>query len=63
MPNPVTWFHPISGTLQPGTFGNRRTLPGRTPNSLIPKAAAVAGMSYPELCEKIVTLSLAERGK
>ena len=39
------------------------TLPGMTPNSLIPKAAAVAGMSYPELCEKIVTLSLAERGK
>ncbi len=37
------------------------TLPGMTPNSLIPKAAAVAGMSYPELCEKIVTLSLAER--
>ena len=39
------------------------TLPGMTPNSLTPKAAAVAGMSYPELCEKIVTLSLAERGK
>ena len=39
------------------------TLPGMTPNSLIPKAAAVAGMSCPELCEKIVTLSLAERGK
>ena len=39
------------------------TLPGMTPNSLIPKAAAVAGMSYPELCEKIVTLSLAERGR
>ena len=39
------------------------TLPGMTPNSLIPKAARVAGMSYEELCEKIVTLSLAERGK
>ena len=39
------------------------TLPGMTPNSLIPKAAAVAGMSYPELCGKIVTLSLAERGR
>ena len=37
------------------------TLPGMTPNSLIPKAAAVAGMSYPELCEKIVLLSLEER--
>ena len=29
-----------------------------TPNSLIPKAAAVDGMSYPELCEKIIELSL-----
>ncbi len=34
------------------------TLPGMTPNSLIPKAAAVAGMNYAELCEKIVLLSL-----
>ena len=34
------------------------TLPGMTPNSLIPKAAAVAGMSYEDLCEKIVELSL-----
>lgn len=39
------------------------TLPGMTPNSLIPKAAAVAGMSYPTLCEKIVLLSLAEKNK
>lgn len=39
------------------------TLPGMTPNSLIPKAAAVAGMSYGELCEKIVLLSLAERNR
>ncbi|MBO4684020.1 MAG: D-alanine--D-alanine ligase [Desulfovibrio sp.] len=39
------------------------TLPGMTPNSLIPKAAKVAGMSYEELCERIVMLSLAERGK
>lgn len=34
------------------------TLPGMTPNSLIPKAAKYAGISYPELCEKIVELSL-----
>lgn len=34
------------------------TLPGMTPNSLIPKAAALAGMSYAELCEQIVLLSL-----
>ena len=26
------------------------TLPGMTPNSLIPRAAAVEGMSYPQLC-------------
>ena len=37
------------------------TLPGMTPNSLIPKAAALAGMSYPELCEQIVLLSLKSR--
>ena len=36
------------------------TLPGMTPNSLIPKAAKVAGMTYQELCEKIVSLSLAK---
>ena len=39
------------------------TLPGMTPNSLIPKAAAVEGMSYAELCERIVQLSLVERGR
>ena len=39
------------------------TLPGMTPNSLIPKAARVAGMTYGELCEQIVQLSLAERKK
>lgn len=39
------------------------TLPGMTPNSLIPKAAAIEGMSYGELCEKIVSLSMAERNK
>ena len=40
------------------------TLPGMTPASLIPKAAAVAGISYGELCEKIVELSLqARRGE
>ena len=37
------------------------TLPGMTPTSLIPKAAAVEGLSYPELCQRIVDLSLAER--
>ncbi len=37
------------------------TLPGMTPNSLIPKAAAVEGISYPELCETIIRLSLKAR--
>lgn len=37
------------------------TLPGMTPNSLIPKAAAIEGMSYAALCEKIVLLSLKAR--
>ena len=34
------------------------TLPGMTPNSLIPRAARIAGLSYAQLCEKIVALSL-----
>ena len=36
------------------------TLPGMTPNSLIPRSAKVDGISYDELCEKIVMLSLKE---
>ena len=39
------------------------TLPGMTPNSLIPKAAAAEGMNFARLCEKIVLLSLEERKK
>lgn len=34
------------------------TLPGMTPASLFPKAAAVLGITYPQLCECIATLSL-----
>ena len=34
------------------------TLPGMTPNSLIPRAAKLDGLSYPQLCEKIIALSL-----
>ena len=37
------------------------TLPGMTPNSLIPKACKVEGLTYDELCERIVLLSLNER--
>ena len=35
------------------------TIPGMTPVSLLPEAAKVAGISYPELCRRIIELSLA----
>ena len=34
------------------------TLPGMTQTSLIPQAAAAAGISFPEMCERIVQLAL-----
>ena len=34
------------------------TLPGMTPTSLVPQEAAVAGISYDELCETIVNVSM-----
>jgi D-alanine-D-alanine ligase len=34
------------------------TLPGMTQTSLIPQAAAAAGISFPELCDRIVRLAL-----
>lgn len=34
------------------------TLPGMTPTSLLPQEAAAIGISYEELCEKIIALSL-----
>lgn len=37
------------------------TIPGMTETSLLPDAAAVAGISYPELCVRIIELSLAAR--
>ena len=37
------------------------TIPGMTPVSLLPEAAAVAGIPYPELCRRIIALSLARR--
>ena len=33
------------------------TLPGMTPTSLIPQEAAVLGISFPELCERLLRLS------
>ena len=43
-----------------GTFYclEANTLPGMTPTSLIPQMAAQQGMSYGELCEKIIEISL-----
>jgi D-alanine-D-alanine ligase len=37
------------------------TIPGMTETSLLPEAAAVAGISYPELCRRVIELSLAAR--
>ena len=37
------------------------TLPGMTETSLLPKAAATAGLKYAELCQRMVDLALCER--
>ncbi len=37
------------------------TIPGMTPVSLLPEAAAAAGFSYPQLCARVIELSLARR--
>jgi len=37
------------------------TIPGMTETSLLPEAASVAGITYPELCLRIIELSRAER--
>lgn len=39
------------------------TIPGMTVSSLLPKAARVAGMEFPQLMERIIELSLRARGK
>lgn len=36
------------------------TLPGMTPTSLLPQEAAVVGMNFEELCEKILSYAMAE---
>ena len=47
-----------------GTFYclEANTLPGMTELSLIPQAAAAAGMSFAELCEQIVQHAQRARG-
>jgi D-alanine-D-alanine ligase len=37
------------------------TLPGMTETSLLPKAAAAAGIGYAELCQRMVELALKRR--
>ena len=37
------------------------TLPGMTETSLLPKAAAAAGIGYPELCQRMIDLALTRR--
>ena len=39
------------------------TLPGMTETSLLPKAAAAAGFSYPDLCQRMVDLALARANR
>lgn len=39
------------------------TLPGMTETSLLPKAAAAAGMDYAELCQRMLDLALARKKK
>ncbi len=34
------------------------TLPGMTPTSLLPQEAAAVGMSFPKLCERIISISM-----
>ena len=48
-----------------GTFYclEANTLPGMTELSLIPQAAAAAGITFPELCERIVQLALAPQAE
>lgn len=44
-------------------FLEANTLPGMTANSLFPKGARAAGISFPELCERICRISLEEHQK
>ncbi len=37
------------------------TLPGMTDTSLLPQEAQAVGISYPELCQRLIEVSLQER--
>jgi D-alanine-D-alanine ligase len=47
---------PLDGSAP--TVIELNTIPGMTPTSLLPEAAAAAGISYPQLCARIIELSL-----
>ena len=38
------------------------TLPGMTPTSLLPQEAAAKGIDFPSLCEKLIDVSVRDRG-
>ena len=48
--------------LKAGRFGPANTIPGMTETSLLPKAAAAVGISFPDLCLRIARLSWQLRG-
>jgi D-alanine-D-alanine ligase len=37
------------------------TIPGMTPTSLLPRAAAAAGISFPRLVDRLIELALEDR--
>jgi len=39
------------------------SIPGFTETSLLPKAAACAGIGFPELCGRIMELAMFDRGR
>ena len=47
-----------------GAFFSReaKTVPGLTELSLIPQAAAAAGIPFPEFCERVVGLAMRDGG-
>lgn len=51
----------LSKTGQPYVL-EINTIPGMTSSSLLPKAAKAVGIEYPQLCARIIELSLAARG-
>ena len=51
----------VDGDGQPWCL-EANALPGMTANSLLPKAARAAGMEFPELCDRIISLAATRKG-